>query len=536
MGVVMDYWAEPPMPRDQLVLFPTQLDEAVPADHPVRILDEILRQLNWSKWEAPYHLERGRPPIHPRVVAGVLLYGLLRRVRSSRALEEALSMRVDFRWLTEGFTIDHSKLCKFRVQHKDALRDLFVQVGLVARFWGFLPLAQLAFDGTRVRANNRRSGTRTPEELQASREELQKTFSDREQRMTDGDATEVGSASGAESSQELADAQRRRDQIEAALKELDRAKEAEEATPPRIPVTDPQSRVMPNKEGGFAPNYTPVATVDTKHGFIVNDDVVSLTNEDPLLIPQIDEVQAAFGLKSAPPEVLMDGLNCTGANLQKLEERNITAYGPSKLVDPTASPAWRADLTQPVPQEIWDQLPMQKTTLKKGETISQLSKDAFLFDAEHNCYWCPNGRPLTFSSTTTEKIKGGTQARHRFKSNPADCAGCPLRAKCLKPGGKQREVSRFEHDGRQEKLARRMSTSEGKAKYARRCQAAERPFAMIKSHFGVRQFLLRGLDKVRQEWRWATTAFNLRLLITLWPSRQRPGPAAALSAAAPGIT
>ena len=530
----MDYWAEPPSPRDQLVLFATRLDEAVSTIHPVRTLDEILRQLDWSKWEAQYDLKRGQPPLHPRVVAGVLLYGLLKRVRSSRALEEALGMRLDFRWLAEGHTIDHTTLCKFRLKNKSALRDLFVQVGQVAQVSGFLPLEQLAFDGTRVRANNRRSGTRTPEQLRAAHEELQKTFSERDQRMDEGDAAEVASAPPAELPEELADTRRRRVRIDAALKELSRAAAAGETSPPRLPVTDPESRVMPNKEGGFAPNYTPVVTVDTKHGFITNDDVISLTNEDSRLISQIDEVQAIFGLESAPSEVLMDGLNCTGTNLQQLQERNITAYGPSKLIDPTTSPTWRADLSQPVPQEAWDKLPVTQTKLQQGGKFSQLSKDAFIFDAEHNCYWCPNGRRLRFSSTTTEKLAGGTQERQRFKSDPADCAGCPLRAKCLKPNGKQREVSRFEHDNRQEELARRMSTAEGQAKYARRCQAAERPFAMIKGHYGVRQFLLRGLERVRQEWRWATTAFNLALLITLWPTRQRPGPAIGLSAATSG--
>ncbi|MGY8880740.1 MAG: hypothetical protein ACKVKV_08730 [Dehalococcoidia bacterium] len=32
--------------------------------------------------------------------------------------------------------------------------------------------------------------------------------------------------------------------------------------PAQVPTTDPQSRVMPNKEGGFAPNYTPTALTD----------------------------------------------------------------------------------------------------------------------------------------------------------------------------------------------------------------------------------------------------------------------------------
>ena len=98
-----------------------------------RMLDEILARIDWSPWEAGYDRTRGQPPIHPRVLAGVILYGLLTRIRSSRVLEEALSVRLDFRWLAEGRSIDHTTLSTFRKQHPEALKNLFVQIGLVAR-------------------------------------------------------------------------------------------------------------------------------------------------------------------------------------------------------------------------------------------------------------------------------------------------------------------------------------------------------------------------------------------------------------------
>ena len=111
MGV--DYWAKAPQVRGQRVLFATRLDEVIGAEHPVRVLDEILSRIDWSPWEAGYDLTRGQPPIHPRVLASVILYGLLTRIRSSRVLEEALGVRLDFRWLAEGRTIDHTTLSEF---------------------------------------------------------------------------------------------------------------------------------------------------------------------------------------------------------------------------------------------------------------------------------------------------------------------------------------------------------------------------------------------------------------------------------------
>src|SRR6185312_7039396 len=150
--------------RDQLVLFTESLDKAIPAEHTVRILDEILGQLDWSDWEAAYHDRLGQPAIHPRILAGVLLYGLLTRVRSSRSLEEALNVRLDFRWLASDRRIDHTTLSEFRRNHPTELKDLFTRICQIAREMGFLNLQRLGYDGTRVRANNRRSGTRTVSE------------------------------------------------------------------------------------------------------------------------------------------------------------------------------------------------------------------------------------------------------------------------------------------------------------------------------------------------------------------------------------
>ena len=45
-------WTMSPVACEQLVLFPNSLDEAVPQNHLVRVLDEILRALDWSQFEA----------------------------------------------------------------------------------------------------------------------------------------------------------------------------------------------------------------------------------------------------------------------------------------------------------------------------------------------------------------------------------------------------------------------------------------------------------------------------------------------------
>ena len=62
---------------------------------------------------------------HDRIMAGAILYGLTHGIRSSRRLEWACGNAVDFMWLVEGRTIDHSTFCDFRTKFQRELKDLF---------------------------------------------------------------------------------------------------------------------------------------------------------------------------------------------------------------------------------------------------------------------------------------------------------------------------------------------------------------------------------------------------------------------------
>ena len=59
-----------------------------------------------------------------------------------------------------------------------------------------------------------------------------------------------------------------------------------------------------------------------------------------------------------------------------------------------------------------------------------------------------------------------------------------------------------------------MKTQAAQDAYGRRQHFGETPFAVIKTGFDLRRFLLRGIEGVGQEWRWASTAFNLKKLMS----------------------
>jgi transposase len=83
---------------------------------------------------------------------------------------------------------------------------------------------------------------------------------------------------------------------------------------------------------------------------------------------------------------------------------------------------------------------------------------------------------------------------------------------------------------RKEIMRQRLRTAEGRAEYDKRKITAEPVFGQIKAARGFRQFLLRGLARVRSEWRLVCTVHNLlKLKGSGWrPARQPRVRAAAL--------
>ena len=86
-----------------------------------------------------------------------------------------------------------------------------------------------------------------------------------------------------------------------------------------------------------------------------------------------------------------------------------------------------------------------------------------------------------------------------------------MAGECLDPTAKRgRSITRDGYEPWREKMHAKLQTEEGAKTYHRRMHVGETPFAIIKGIFEVRRFLLRGLEKVRTQWRWVCTAFNLK--------------------------
>ncbi len=513
---VMDYWDQAPQKRDQIVLFSTTLDSRIPEDHPVRLFDEVLQLQDWSEWEAKYNGRHGRPPIPPRVMAGVILYGLSRRIRSSRFLEYLIQHNFDFMWLVEGRSIDHSTLCEFRTGFQQPLKNLFKQIARCALTMGLARLNEVALDGTRVKANNGRFETLTAEGIEAQLHALDEQLEEMLKEAEEADSREQELFDTGRSSTklppELAKAQTRQTLLKQALKKVEAADKARRSegvdpkkNPAQVPTSDPDSRVLPNKEGGYAPNYTPMATVDVVGGFILDADVIASTSEHVTTLPSMDRIEENFG--GYPEVALADGAHATGPNIEGMEERGIEFFSHVPSAQSSdENPAKRANPSEPVEASQKEQLPVSPQTKK-------FDKSAFVYDEEKDVWNCPQGKTLA-KSEKKSKLNAEGNRTYFVVYRCEDCEGCAWSSDCRSEKAKRgRTVSRDEHAKRREEFAEKMSQPESQKTYSKRFHAAETPFGILKQVMNLRQFLLRGIEKVRTEWFWACTSFNIMKLV-----------------------
>lgn len=544
------YWQEAPVPREQLVLITTALEDLIPEDHPVRLVDEILDQMDWTAWEATYNGGFGQPPIHPSVMAKTLLFAMIRRIRSSRSIEYELKHSIDFMWLSSGRQIDHTTISGFRRNNADALKGIFKQMIKLAINLGIAKLSELCIDGTRVLADANKYKTWTAARLARALEELDGQITEALATLQTNDALDedlIGQDVSADRLPEaVADLQSRREQLAAHMETVKAMDEVRQKNgtkgPAQLPKTDPDSRILPNKEGGYAPNYTPMATTETESGFIVSAEVLIGNVEHDQFTSIVDCVTEDFEIDI--DRVLADSAYTTGRNLTAAEENQIELIGPLAETKRENNPAERADLTQPVSEDELDKLPVNPQT-------KRFDKAAFVYDEESDSYYCPAGKVLSHRTTENTTHGDGSPVQRKVYTC-YECEECPLLDRCRKtvkpkeasvcaesspsesscaespsvpakkrkrrgrpPGPRRgREVGDDEHEGARRRQRERMKTEAAQESYSRRQHFGETPFAVLKCMFDFRRFLLRGLDGAQVEWLWAASGFNLKKLMS----------------------
>ncbi len=118
---------------------------------------------------------------------------------------------------------------------------------------------------------------------------------------------------------------------------------------------------------------------------------------------------------------------------------------------------------------------------------------------------CPAGERLTYHYTNEEN--GLTL--HRYWTNV--CQACPIKDRCTT--GKERRITRWEHEAVLEAVQRRLDENPGAMRQRR--ETVEHPFGTIKAWMGATHFLMKRLRNVRTEMALSVLAYNLTRVMNI---------------------
>lgn len=139
---------------EQPSLLPPSLDELIPAQHLVRVVNRVVDELDVEPLLEKYK-GGGASSYHPRMMLKVIVYAYTQKIYSSRKIEKALWENIGFMWISGGNKPDFHTLNNFRgVVMKEAVRKIFASLMKWLVEEGYVQLETYFVDGTKMGANS----------------------------------------------------------------------------------------------------------------------------------------------------------------------------------------------------------------------------------------------------------------------------------------------------------------------------------------------------------------------------------------------
>ena len=138
----------------QLVM-PLDCEILVPEDDSVRLLSQIVEELDLTSLYQAYSLSGRNPAVPPRVMLKIMLYAYMEGIYSSRKIEKACHRDINFKWLLEGYPVpDHNTICRFRTERLTVcLQDIFIKFVELLHAEGEIAFENVFIDGTKIEAS-----------------------------------------------------------------------------------------------------------------------------------------------------------------------------------------------------------------------------------------------------------------------------------------------------------------------------------------------------------------------------------------------
>ena len=515
-----------PYTMNQPSLLPPSLEELIPENHLVRVVNRTIEKINLEPLLAQYK-GGGTSSYHPKMMLKVLVYGYTQRIYASRQLAKALRENIHFMWLSGQNQPDFRTLNDFRGRFmKPVIDQVFGAVLEYLIEEGYVKLEHYFLDGTKIEANankhkvvwakrNRKQQARLQEkigallqEIEATNEAEQAEYGHKDLEETDGSGGQLNAAKLeqkiAELNEKLSSATQTRVETKSkqkALRQLEReclprqqkyeAQARTLAGRHSYAKADPEATCMRMKEDRGAEKAWPKPAYNvqlgTENQFIVGFSLHQRPGDTGCLIPHMKGVQSTLG--RMPKNVTTDAGYGSEENYAFIEDHGLGNY---------------------VKYNTFHQNQIQH---RKPELIRQKSFRAenFLYNAERDEFVCPAAKPLTFRWTMHLKTENG-YATDRRVYECGTCGSCPWKAECTKAKGNRRIQISFRLKRFRAQAQQNLLSEQGKALRARRSTEVETVFGQIKHNMHFRRFLLRGQAKAKTEWGLISIAHNMKKL------------------------
>ena len=497
--------------RKQNLLLPPSLDELVPENHMVRVVDAVIDRLDISDILSTYR-GGGNSAFNPKMMLKVLVFAYLSNVYSSRRIEELLKRDIYFMWLAGMKRPDFRTINYYRGKRlKEGFDAVFTQVVRLLHEEGFVSLKVQYIDGTKIEsvANKytfvwRGSVEKYDARLKAKTEALLRqieqnhAIEDKENPVPE-ELTAEEVTKRVERIKEKVDADNLGKEERKALKQIEtdsvprmnRYREQLETMGSRnsYSKTDPDATFMRMKEdamlnGQLKPGYN--VQISTENQFITNFGIYQRPTDTLTMISYLESFKARYGMQSE--EIVADSGYGSEENYEYMFSNGMTPYVKYNMFH---------------------------VEQRRGYRNNPFRVSNLFYNPDDDFYVCPMGQKLKFIRQEKRYTASGYQQTVSVY-RAGRCEGCPLRGQCHKSKrDRQIEVNHTLDDYKAR--ARELLTSEQGIKHrSNRPIEPEAVFGQIKECGRFRRLRLKGRTGAKIDFGLKALAHNLRKLAQAW--------------------
>jgi transposase len=469
-------------------LFPPSLADFLGTEDEVHVFREVTEHLDISHVDSDFN-GMGQHPYHPLMLLRLLMWGMANRVVSTRRIEVLTHRDVSFIYLAGGQRPDYRTLARFRRRNTKEIKRLFKQTVLFCARLGMVNLGHLSLDGTKLKANTSKhkamSYGRMKEDEKRLEREIEELMQQAEAVDSEEDRIFGKDSNGYNLPDELQRREERLNKIRGLREELEQEKRREQGlgdgeTPmikgkEQRSFADRKARMMLMKRGEFDYGYNAQVCTDEEHGVIVAGDLSNEASDMghlPNMVEEVRELRQELGFRAEDEKETQ-----ISADSGYFSAENIKAEGDGIEL-----------------------LIASGREKKKSRDNRGYSLKRFSYDKEGDVWRCPEGRLLRRETVQTDG---------RYCYVCAGCAGCKLRAHCLKPGEDRRTLMVEESQLLLGEMRARLKKPEKHAVYRKRKWVAEQPIGQIKEGMGFRGVTMRGDDYARGQWLFVCAVHNV---------------------------